>query len=67
MKADYPIRALCEAFDVSPSGYYDWLQRQAEPGPRAQEDQQLSQQVRQIHQQSRQTYGAMAESRKPRC
>lgn len=57
MKADYAIRALCDAFDVSPSGYYDWLQRRDQPGPRAREDQQLGQQVRQIHRESRETYG----------
>jgi transposase InsO family protein len=58
MKAHHAIRALCEAFDVSPSGYYDWLQRRDQPGPRARENQQLSRQVRQIHGESRQTYGA---------
>lgn len=58
MKADYAIRALCDAFDVSPSGYYAWLQRRDQPGLRAREDQQLGQQVRQIHQDSRETYGA---------
>jgi transposase InsO family protein len=58
MKAHYAIRALCQAFDVSPSGYYDWLQRPRQPGPRARENQQLSRQVRQIHGESRQSYGA---------
>jgi len=58
LKADHPIRALCGAFAVSPSGYYDWRQRQTDPGLRAQEDQQLKVQIRQIHKQSRQTYGA---------
>jgi transposase InsO family protein len=58
LKADHPIRALCEAFAVSPSGYYDWHGRQTHPGPRAQEDQRLKGQICQIHEQSRQTYGA---------
>ena len=57
MKAGHPIRALCEAFAVSPSGYYDWRKRQTDPGPRAQEDQRLKAQIRQIHKESRQTYG----------
>jgi transposase InsO family protein len=58
MKTEHPIRALCAALDVSPSGYYDWVHRLAHPGPRAREDADLSQQIVQIHQASRQTYGS---------
>jgi len=58
MKTDHPIRSLCEALEVSPSGYYDWSNRQAQPGPRAQENARLVQQIVQIHQASRQTYGS---------
>jgi transposase InsO family protein len=58
MKTEHPIRSLCEALEVSPSGYYDWLKRQAQPGPRAQENARLVQQIVQIHQDSRQTYGS---------
>jgi len=35
MKTDHPIRAMCEALEVSASGYYDWSHRQAQPGPGA--------------------------------
>jgi putative transposase len=38
MKTEHPIRSLCEALEVSASGYYDWFNRQAQPGPRAQEN-----------------------------
>ena len=58
MKTEHPIRSLCEALEVSPSGYYDWLKRQAQPGPRARENARLVQQIVQIHQDSRQTYGS---------
>jgi putative transposase len=58
LKSEHGIAALCQAFTVSKSGYYDWRKRQAEPGPRAQEDQRLRQEIRQIHEQSRQSYGA---------
>ena len=58
MKTDHPIRSLCEALEVSSSGYYDWFNRQARPGPRAQENARLLQQIAQIHQDSRQTYGS---------
>ena len=57
MKTEHPIRSLCEALEVSPSGYYDWSHRQAQPGPRAQESARLAQQIVQIHEASRQTYG----------
>ena len=58
MKTHHPIRSLCEALEVSASGYYDWRHRQAQPGPRAQENARLAQQIVQIHQASRQTYGS---------
>jgi transposase InsO family protein len=58
MKTEHPIRSLCEALEVSSSGYYDWSNRQAQPGPRAQENARLAQQIIQIHQDSRQTYGS---------
>ena len=58
MKTDHPIRWLCEALEVSASGYYDWSHRQAQPGPRAQENARLVHQIVQIHQESRRTYGS---------
>lgn len=57
MKTEYPITLLCEAMEVSPSGYYDWEQRKTAPGPRALEAQMLRAQIARIHEQSRQTYG----------
>jgi transposase InsO family protein len=58
MSQDHCIAAMCQAFEVSPSGYYDWRQRQSEPGRRAQQDQKLKEQVLQIHYNSRKTYGS---------
>lgn len=58
MKGEYPIRRLCQALAVSPSGFYGWQKRQAKPGPRHRQDEQLKQQIAQIHRDSRQTYGA---------
>jgi transposase InsO family protein len=58
MKTEHPIRSLCQAFEVSPSGYYDWLQRQSQPGPRAREAALLREQIRHLHQDSRHTYGS---------
>jgi len=58
MKTEHPIRWLCAALEVSSSGYYDWSNRQTQPGPRARENARLAQQIVQIHQDSRQTYGS---------
>jgi len=58
MKGAYSISALCRNLEVSKSGYYDWQQRRATPGPRAQEDAALGQDIQEIHQRSRQTYGS---------
>ena len=58
MKADYSIPQLCEAFEVSASGYYDWCRRQQQPCARHQQDQQLKAEIGRLHQESRKTYGA---------
>jgi transposase InsO family protein len=58
LKTEHSICQLCEAFEVSPSGYYDWCRRGEQPGPRQQQDQQLKVEIGRIHKQSRKTYGA---------
>ncbi len=58
MKNDYSITALCQALEVSASGYRDWEQRKNSPAPRALEEQKLRTDIVRIHQDSRQTYGA---------
>jgi transposase InsO family protein len=58
MRDQYSILALCHELEVSPSGYYDWRQRQASPGPRALENQILATRIAELHQQSRDTYGS---------
>ena len=58
MKNDFSILSLCQTLDVSTSGYYDWHQRRACPGPRALENQTLAQEISLIHAQSRHTYGS---------
>ena len=52
----YPIRMMCGALKVSPSGYYDW---QARPeSRRAAYDRQLTETIRQVHAESDGTYGS---------
>jgi transposase InsO family protein len=58
MKGDYSILALCSNLEVSPSGYYDWLNRRTCPGRRAMENQALAKAIDTLHAQSRQTYGS---------
>ena len=58
IKTDYPVRRLCLYLKVSPSGFYDWEQRQLYPSARALENQSLAREIDRIHARSRQTYGA---------
>jgi putative transposase len=54
-KARYPVRVLCTALGVSPSGYYAWRSRG--PSRRAVSDAELSERIRHFHRRSRGTYG----------
>jgi transposase InsO family protein len=55
LQGQYCIGDLCAAFEVSRSGYHRW--RTATPSARARKDAQLAQTLREIHRQSRGTYG----------
>lgn len=55
MEHEYRIGDLCLAFEVSRSGYYRW--RRAADSERAQEDAQLSAELKRLHEASRGTYG----------
>lgn len=50
------VEALCEALDVSPSGYYAWLERDV--SPRQQADLDLGAKIERIFVESRRTYGS---------
>jgi hypothetical protein len=58
MKSQHAITTLCQALEVSPSGYYDWEKRTSCPAPRTRQEALLRAQIARIHQDSRQTYGA---------
>jgi putative transposase len=58
MSGQYKLSWLCEAFMVSRSGYYDWLDRRRNPGPRARENAVLRQRIRAEFERSRRTYGS---------
>ena len=52
----WPVRWMCEMLDVSPSGFYEWLQRA--PSKRAREDTKILVQVRASFAGSDETYGS---------
>ena len=56
LATQYPVRSLCRVLEVTRSGYYHGRDKIA--GPRAQANHQLLEQIRQVFEQSRQTYGS---------
>jgi transposase InsO family protein len=58
MKNVHSVRLLCLYLKASPSGFYDWEQRQLHPCARTLENQSLAREIGQIHDRSRHTYGA---------
>ena len=58
MKTEFSLLSLCEHLQVSRSGYQDWFNRRARPGPRELENQILAREIKELHSQSRQTYGS---------
>ena len=56
LAVEFPVRALCQILEVSPSGYYAWLVRK--PSSRQLQDRKLLTLISAVHHQSRQTYGS---------
>lgn len=52
----HSILELCEVFEVSTSGYYTWAGWK--PGKRQKANQELAEQIQEIHKTSRKTYGS---------
>jgi putative transposase len=52
----YPVKRLCKALKVSRSGYYDYLKQQ--PSERERANELLLEDIKVIHQQSKQRYGS---------
>ena len=52
----FGLTVLCEVLEVSRSGYYAWLQRPASARQKRREE--LTDQIRQVHERSRCTYGS---------
>ena len=58
MSGQYKVAWLCEALLVSRSGYYDWVERRRQPGPRELENTRLRERIRHEFARSRKTYGS---------
>jgi len=54
-KVNYPVVILCRVMCVSRAGFYSWQKRL--PSRREQENERLRRRIREIHSQSRRTYG----------
>jgi putative transposase len=58
MSGQCKVAWLCEALLVSRSGYYDWVERRRQPGPRELENTHLRERIRHEFARSRKTYGS---------
>ena len=56
--AQYLVKELAQAYEVSSSGYYQWQYREEHPSPRQQENEQLVEQIKQVHTKKYQRYGS---------
>jgi transposase InsO family protein len=56
LSKDYPVRALCEAVQVTRSGYYSWLKGQE--SAREMANGQLAEEIKTIYEAKRGTYGS---------
>jgi transposase InsO family protein len=57
-RAEFGIKRLCRVLNVSRSGFYAWLDGAARRAARAATDDQLLEQIRTIHRQTRGVYGS---------
>ncbi len=55
-RTSFPVQFMCRMLGVSRSGYYDWRDRP--PSKRNRENAALTEQIREIHERSRETYGS---------
>jgi len=55
-REEFELKRMCRVLQVSRSGYYDWDRRKE--SKRSQQDRVLLEEIRRIHQQTKEAYGA---------
>ena len=55
-KEEFPIQRMCAVLGISRQGYYAWRDR--EPSQRQRQDEELTQRIKAMHEQSYQTCGS---------
>lgn len=55
-RKEFEVARMCRILEVSRSGYYDWAER--EDSERSQQDRVLIKEIRQVHQDTKEAYGA---------
>jgi putative transposase len=55
-RQEFELKRMCQVFQVSRSGYYDWAGRGE--SKRSQQDRVLLKEIRKVHQQNKEAYGA---------
>jgi putative transposase len=55
-REDYPVRWMCQLLEVSPSGYYNWIDRPPSPTPQRREF--LQKEIQEIHAEVKRRYGS---------
>ena len=55
-RKEYNVTRLCDVLEVSPSGFYDWLNRPE--SHRSRENRRLTEKIKRYHRQSRRIYGS---------
>jgi len=53
----YRLKTMCAVLNVPRSGFYRWLHKQKEPSDKQWEDAMLKMDIRQVHEESKKTYG----------
>lgn len=54
---DFPVRLMCKALELSPSGFYSWLNRGAKPA-KMDRDKKVLSEMRLIHSENREVFGS---------
>ena len=52
---EFPVKKMCQVFEVSTSGYYKWLKTKRWNGPKSED---LNHQIKTVFKESRETYGS---------